>query len=88
MLILHTELPPRKVPVQGVRIKKHQEAGIHTTTTGIPINLRRRRHSSLCSRVTLTVRRENRSKSSVVPISLASSPSALASSRLSKRLDS
>jgi hypothetical protein len=65
------------------------------------------RHSSLCSRVTLTVRREKRSTSSVVPrdhmysepdreeqklangpVSLASSPSAFASSRLSNRFAS
>lgn len=57
-------------------------------TTGMPISVSKRRHSSLCSRVTLTVRRENRSRSSAVPVSLASSPSALASSRFSKRFDS
>jgi hypothetical protein len=39
----------------------------HTITTGIPISLSSLRHSSLCSRVTLTVRREKRSTSSVVP---------------------
>jgi len=43
-------------------------------TTGIPINLRGLRHSSLCSRVTLTVRREKRSTSSAVPVSLALLP--------------
>jgi hypothetical protein len=36
-------------------------------TTGMPISLSNLRHSSLCSRVTLTVRREKRSTSSAVP---------------------
>ena len=73
----------------------------------MPMSLSNLRHSSLCSRVTLTVRREKRSTSSVVPreqmyneldreeqnranepVSLASSPSAFASSRLSNRFAS
>ena len=36
-------------------------------TKGMPMRLRSLLHSSLCSRVTLTVRREKRSMSSAVP---------------------
>jgi len=50
--------------------------------------LRSRIHSSLCCFVTLTVRLENLSTSSVVPTSLASSPSSLASSRRANRFES
>lgn len=60
----------------------------HTTTTGIPMSLRSLMHSSLCCFVTLTVRLDSRSTSSIVPVSLASSPSTLASSRRSNRFDS
>lgn len=59
-----------------------------TIITGMPISRRSLRHSSLCSLVTLTWRRLNRSISSTVPVSLASSPSSFASSRFSKRLAS
>ena len=52
------------------------------------MSVRRRLHSSLCSRVTLTVRRENLSISSTVPVSFASSPSSLASARFSNLFDS
>ncbi len=59
-----------------------------TMTTGIPINESSLRHSSLCWLVTLTVRLENLSTSSAVPISFASSPPSFASSRLSNRFES
>src|ERR1700691_2349804 len=63
-------------------------ASLGATITGIPINLSKRLHSSLCSFVTLTVRRENRSRSSAVPVSLASFPSSFASARFSNRFES
>jgi hypothetical protein len=56
--------------------------------TGIPINLNKHLHSSLCSLVILTVRREKRSRSLAVPVSFASSPSSFASARFSKRFES
>ena len=55
------------------------------STYGTPISRKSFLHSSLCSLVTLTVRRENLSTSSVVPISFASSLAFVASSRFANR---
>lgn len=54
-------------------------------TQGIPISPSRRLHSSLCSLVTRTWRRDMRSMSSAVPVSRASSSASFASSRRPKR---
>ena len=87
--VQHTGLPLLMAPgavTSSMAGERHGKR--RTMTTGMPISLRSFWHSSLCSRVTRTVRLVNLSTSSAVPVSFASSPSAFASSLLSKRFAS
>lgn len=54
-------------------------ASVGATMYGTPMSFSSRWHSALCSLVTRTVRRENFSTSSAVPVSLASSSPSVAS---------